>query len=549
MPENLICRREFIKLLGLGVYCGMAMPGISEMTLTQDRPNVIIILADDLGFGDLGCYNKGSKIPTPNIDRLADNGIRFTDAHSTSAVCTPSRYALLTGRYSWRTRLKKGVLSQFAPPLIETDRLTLPKLFKKRDYHTACIGKWHLGLGWQFKEGCSYDYQRRWHPAEQEKIDFSKPLAISPNDYGFDYFFGISCSNNTHPYSFIENRWLLEIPDHPKISIYDYESRGLAASNWDTQLTDTVLKNKAIEFINSHVKSKPEKPFLLYFSATAPHRPCVPPDTARGCSRAGLRGDMVCGLDSIVGQLTESLKENGIYENTLIIFSSDNGAEPGDPEYLLDSLVKKPLKTLSAPSYYKQGKSGIVSGFTATKGSWVTYNHRSNGDFKGYKTYIYEGGHRVPFIISWPAGILRQKTCNETISLIDLMASFAKLLDITLPENCAEDSYNVLPALLGHKYKSPIRGPLVHHSARGMFAIRKGQWKLVAGLGTGGSSLPVVTTPGANGPQGQLYDLKNDPAETRNLWLEHPDIVSELTQLLEAIVNGSACTKNGSLHG
>jgi arylsulfatase A-like enzyme len=301
------------------------------------EPNIIFIMADDMGYGDVSCYNPDSKIPTPNMDRLAEEGLRFTDAHSPSAVCTPTRYGVLTGRYCWRSRLKRGVLYGYEPPLIERDRLTVAGLLKKAGYNTACIGKWHLGLGFTTKAGQHIDLDRPlpWPNADramEEKIDFSKPIKGGPVELGFDYFYGTSgCPTCQPPYGFIENDRFVELP-----SVYHdrpvYTSRpGMMAPGWEHREADPTIAQKAVEYIEAQASS--DKPFFLYLTSDAPHEPCVEgvvPEFARGKSHAGPRGDLVWLFDWMVGQVMEALDRTGKTEDTLLIVTSDNGALPGD---------------------------------------------------------------------------------------------------------------------------------------------------------------------------------------------------------------------------
>ncbi len=475
------------------------------------HPNIVFILADDMGYGDVGCYNPESKIPTPNMDKLAEEGMIFTDAHSPSAVCTPTRYGLLTGRYCWRTSLKKGVLYGYEPPLIETDRMTVGKLLQNAGYHTACIGKWHLGLGYTPKEGRQLDFDRPlpWGNATrdfEEKVDFSKPLFGGPNALGFDYFFGCSgCPTCQPPYGFIENERFVVEPD-----FYDAEPaftsrKGMTAPGWEHYKADPAFADKAHEYI--HERAESDQPFFLYLAPSAPHEPCVEgvvPPFARGKSDAGPRGDLVWLVDWMVGRVMTALEETGQTENTLIIASSDNGALPGDRI---------------------RGQQGMAG--------YNTYGHKSCGDWRGYKAHIWEGGHREPFIARWPGRIEAGSSCGHLACLTDFISACADIVDQPLPDGAAEDSESLLPALLHGDAADPIRSDLIHHSSNGVFSIREGEWKLIVGTeGSGGWPPPSGGGP-QEGTPGQLYHIENDPQESENLWAERPEMVARLARLLE----------------
>ena len=447
-----------------------------------DRPNIVFIMADDMGYGDLGCYNKKSKVPTPNMDRLARQGIRLTDAHSPSAVCTPTRYGVLTGRYSWRTRLKRGVLWGFSPALIDTGRTTVASLLKQRGYNTGCVGKWHLGLG------------------SAEKTDYAQPLVPGPNSYGFDYFFGIPASLDMEPYLFVENKRPLELPTETVAASKMRRQGGggfwragpISPSFRHIDVLPRIAR-QAVAFIN---RQSDEKPFFLYFPLSAPHTPWLPTAEFEGKSEAGPYGDFTVQVDWTIGQVLKALDEQKLANNTLLIVTSDNGAH-------------------WKPSDIKQ------------------YGHRANRHLRGQKADIWEGGHRVPFIARWPGKITPGTTSDETVCHTDLLATCAAIVGADLPKDAGEDSYNILPALLGEKRDRPIREAIVHHSVSGVFAIRRGDWKLIVGRGSGGFTPPRVIKPKPGEPIGQLYNLADDPAETKNLYQDRPEIVARLTALLE----------------
>lgn len=455
-------------------------------------PNIIFILADDLGYGDLGCYGS-EKISTPNIDKLASQGIRFTDAHSSSAVCTPSRYSILTGRYCWRTKLKRSVLWGYSFPLIEPERPTIATLMKKRGYHTAAIGKWHLGLQWP-----TQNYEPLKNPNEKyPNIEFLKPIKGGPRALGFDYFFGISGSLDMSPYCFIENEHTVGIPSVPKDPLYQQQGEGFMVPGWRDDNVDVKFTEKTIQFIQDHTEYNKDQPFFIYLATAAPHRPCdVQPDFVKGKSKAGDRGDMVVLFDWVVGLINDELERLGLNESTLIIVTSDNGAR-------------------------------------ATCFNGEDYGHKSNGPWRGQKGDIWEGGHREPLIVNWPKFIKPNLISKETLCLADFFATFAALLSLPCPTEFAEDSFNMLPIILGEIQKNTIRNSIIHHSSNGKFSIRQKNWKLVKGLGSGGFTLPARIIPKKGDPKGQLYDLELDPYEKYNLWKKEPEIVNRLERALK----------------
>ena len=472
-------------------------------------------MADDMGYGDVSCYNPGSKIPTSNMDRVATEGLQFTDAHSPSAVCTPTRYGILTGRYCWRSTLKRGVLYGYEPPLIERERLTVAALLKKAGYSTACVGKWHLGLGYSTKPGQHIDFDRPlpWPNADramEEKIDFSRPIKGGPVELGFDYFYGTSgCPTCQPPYGFIENRHFVELPGvyHDK-PVYTSRS-GMMSPGWEHKDADPKITEKAVEYIEQQAGS--DKPFFLYMSSDAPHEPCtegVVPEFARDKSQAGPRGDLVWLFDWMVGQVVQALDRTEQIENTLLIVTSDNGALPGDR-----------VRNEEGREVYR------------------IYDHKSCGNWRGYKSHIWEGGHREPLIARWPGHIQPGSTTDELTCLTDFMATCAAIVGEELPDDAAEDSYSVLPILLGEENAQPMRSDVIHHSSTGVFSIRRGSWKLILETqGSGGWPPPRDDGPKPGTP-GQLYNIAEDPREQSNLWSKHPEIVRDLTALLEGYRN------------
>ena len=479
------------------------------------RPNVIFILADDMGYGDLGCQNSQSKIPTPNLDRLAGEGMRFTDAHSPSSVCTPTRYSILTGRYCWRSRLKKGVLGNWQKPLIEHGRMTVADLFRQCGYDTACIGKWHLGWDWPLKDGKQADTTSK--PTRLKgpgkNIDFTKPLAGGPTDRGFDYYFGDDVPNFP-PYCFIENDRVTEIPTEMKPESM-FGLPGPMVKGWKLEKVMPKLTAKAIRYIQDRARKSPRKPFFLYFALTAPHTPIAPSEEFQGKSQAGPYGDFVYQVDDTVGQVLTLLEETGLAENTLLIFTSDNGSP---------------------------GRSGVK--MCGPHRSVEKYGHHPSRPWRGIKADAWDGGHRVPFVVRWPGHVPAGSVNDKLICHVDFMATTAAILGKDLPKHVAEDSYSILPAMLGEKLNQPIRESVIHHSYCGLFCVRKGNWKLILGLGAGGFSGPI-RQPKPGEPLGQLYDMQGDPGEKTNVYKQYPEIVAELSALLDTYKKSGKSTPNG----
>lgn len=472
-----INRRAFCGSLG----AALTLSGLPAYARPAGKrlPNIVYILCDDLGWGDMGVYNPFSAVPTPHGNQLAREGRRFTDMHGSSAVCTPSRYSILTGRYCWRTTLKKGVLNGYSPDLIEPGRMTVASLLKSQGYYTAGVGKWHLGLG------------------DEPRTDYAKPLRPGPLDHGFDYYFGIPASLNMIPFVYIENDHVVEAPTG-----YNPGSKGPFGTLWEAGpmaphfVMDQVLptiNQKAIDIIHERA-AKPDQPFFLYLPYPSPHNPWLPLPQYQGKSRAGKYGDYVVEVDAMLGQVMQALRETHLDEDTILIYTSDNGAD-----WRIDNVSR--------------------------------YEHRANADWRGEKADVWEAGHRIPFLARWPGHIPADTVCDEMCSLTDLLATVAALTGVKLPDNAGEDSYDMLPALLGTNQK-PIRDFLVSESVDAMMTIRDKEWKLAEGLGSGGFSAPRRVTPGPGGPLGQLYNLRTDPRELHNLYQEHPEIVERLTKLL-----------------
>lgn len=479
----------------------------------QEKPNIVIIYTDDQGYGDVSALNPDAKFKTPNIDRIANEGLVFTDGHSSDAVCTPSRYSLLTGRYSWRTSLKKGVLGADGSCLIEKNRMTIASLLKDNGYNTAMVGKWHLQMEFEGRLG--------------KDRDWSKPFTDGPIEKGFDYFFGIPASMNYGVLTYLENDRILDPPvlwtkkkpnqnprSYKNSSPAEYrmtppfekeqkEGKGWVevAPSFNDELVLQTFAEKAVYYINQATKDA--KPFFLYLPLTSPHLPHATHPDFQGLSDCGNYGDFMMETDYRVGQVLNALKENNLEENTLVIFSSDNGAET---------------------NYIYQRE---------------TYNHYSNMNFKGGKRDIYEGGHRVPFLMRWPKVIAPGKKVSIPVCQTDYLATIADIIGANLPDNTGEDSASMYPLLLSEKGINKERGPIIHHSASGHFAIRDGKWKLNLLRGSGGSLKPRFIEIKEGGAPYELYNMEDDPEETKNLYFENPQIVEDLVQkFIKIIKNG-----------
>ncbi|MBX9654071.1 arylsulfatase [bacterium] len=482
-------------------------------------PNIVLILADDLGYGDVHCYNpERCKIPTPNIDRLAAEGMRFTDAHSSSAVCSPTRYSILTGRYHWRSRLQKGIVNVWEPPLIAADRLTIPALLKRRDYHTSCIGKWHLGWDWPFSEK---EFKRLKEVASKIKADqipteadiktwnkvFSETIRGGPTTRGFDTYFGTDIPN-WPPFCFIENDRTLGVPSAylPARLFRDNQAslQGPALQGWSLEKILPTLGDHACEYVAANLKRK--EPFFLYLPLTSPHTPLAVNAEWKGKSHLNPYADFVMETDGLVGRILTAIESNGGADNTIVIFTSDNGCAPY-----------------------------IGAKFLETMG------HFPSGPFRGYKADAFEGGHRIPFIIRWPGTVTAASVCSQTVCSVDLMATLAEIVGASIPTNAAEDSISIVPLLKGEG--RPIRESLVHQSIDGVFAIRKGDWKLILGPGSGGWSEPRDHSPAANAlPQKQLYNLRDDLAEKKNVIDVHANVAVEMGALLDKLIDDGRST-------
>ena len=504
--------RTLLRSAALGLGLLAAWPSAAMADHHEAKPNILFILADDLGYGDIGCYNPEAKAPTPNIDRLAREGMRFTDAHSPSTVCTPTRYSLLTGRMAFRNGMKGVFTGAGGPCLIKEDRLTIAGMLRDQGYTTAMFGKWHIGLTFYDKDGKPITKNGL---EAVKRIDFSQPITGGPIDRGFDQFFGTACCPTTDwLYAYIDGDKIPKpptrivdrkpLPKHP----YSRDTRpGMLAPGIDLEEVDMVFLQKSLEFLESHKQKSPDKPFFLFHSAQAVHLPSFAGRAFKGKTKAGPHGDFIFELDYIVGRLMSKLDQLGYGENTLVIFSSDNGPE--------------------VPTAIDMRK---------------THKHDGARPWRGVKRDQWEGGHRVPFIARWPKKIKDGSTSPQTICLTDVMATCAALTGATIPPNAAEDSYNILPVLLGQAGDKPVREYTLHQTISLALAIRHGNRKYLDHKGSGGNNYgregewgmkQFALPERAPDAPGQLYDLSKDPGETTNLYNEYPEIVKALKGKLE----------------
>ncbi|MDF1657344.1 MAG: arylsulfatase [Verrucomicrobiales bacterium] len=501
-----------------------ALSLVANIALTApSHPNIVYILADDLGIGDLSCYNEESRIKTPYVDRLAAEGMRFTDAHTPSAVCTPTRYGILTGRYCWRTRLKQRVLDGIDPPLITPDQITVPGFLREAGYDTHCVGKWHLGMTWTGLDGKpmpAVPIDRRFPPRPGDDVDYTVPVTGGPIDVGFDSYFGISASLNMPPFCYLVNDrpYLIPTLRQPAIRTeFIVIDEGMRSPDFSIYGVMPRLTGEAVRVIENQATEAPDKPFFLYAPLTSPHLPVVPNEEFRGLSEAGDYGDFVVETDAFLGAILESLDQTGLVENTIVIFTSDNG---GLYHYW-------DLKEADDLAFHRPSGRGS---------SMKEFGHQGNIHLRGTKADIWEGGHRVPFVVRWPGKTPAGAVSDELIELTDLLATCAALVGHDLPPGAGEDSFNVLPALLSAAPEEPVRDFAVHHSLWGDFAIRQGPWKMIPQRGSGGFSRPrEIDVAKEGGPDGQLYHLDEDPSETKNLWDAHPEVVKELQALLQKV--------------
>ena len=477
------------------------------------KPNIIYILADDLGYGDVACYNVASKIPTPHLDRLAREGMRFTDAHAASAVCTPSRYNLLTGRYCWRSRLKRNVLFEWDRALIEPGRLTVAGLLRGEGYRTACLGKWHLGWEWRTLDGryaCEADSGVEVRDVEQryelgKRIDYGARLRGGPVDHGFDSYFGIDVPNFP-PYTWFADDRLTDVPTVEKPESM-FGAPGLMAPGWTLERMLPELTGRAVGMIEDHAAepAASRQPLFLYFALTSPHTPICPNEPFLGSSAAGRYGDFVVETDWCVGEILDALERTGLAEDTLVIFTSDNGPES--------------LRAAAGGTYEHARQFG----------------HYSMAHLRGVKRDLWEGGHRLPFIARFPGVTPAGSTCDQFVCLGDLMATCAELLGVKLPADAGEDSVSMLSLLRG-RTDQPTREHMVYHGASGHFALRQGRWVFIDAPSGGEWEEPAWFRQErgyeAHDCPGELFDLHDDISERFNRYNDWPEIVAELATTL-----------------
>jgi arylsulfatase A-like enzyme len=490
----------------LAIRLALFALALSAVTRAAERPNILYIMADDLGYGDVSAFNPHSAWQTPHLDRLAHEGIAFTDAHAASSLCTPSRYATLTGRYAWRGILKQGVAPGFGTPIIEPQRQTVANFLRDHGYTTAMLGKWHLGLDWV-----------RTGP-KPEEVDFAQPVGGGPTAHGFDRFLGISASLDMPPYVWIHNDRATAIPtarvgDSPAPKLF---RAGPIGPDFRMEDVQPRLTGEAIRYVQERGAARDGKPFFLYLALAAPHTPILPTREFDGKTGKTSYGDFVTQVDADVGRILAALEASGLAKNTLVIFTSDNGFAPA---------ANVPLHT--------------------------SVHHDPSGGWRGYKSDLFEGGHRIPFIARWPGVTTAGRTCADPIEQLDLFATCAQVLDAKLPDNVAEDSISYLALLRGEKPATAPRVGYVSHSGEGRFAITEGRWKLLLWPGSGGWSPPTPhpsqwlktdATDLATLPPFQLYDLRVDPAEKDNLAAAHPEIVQRLGHLMRATLERGRST-------
>ncbi|MDO6602856.1 sulfatase family protein [Arenibacter palladensis] len=471
------------------------------------KPNIVIIYADDMGYGDLHAQNPDSKIPTPNLDQLASEGMRFTDAHSSSGICSPSRFALLTGTYHWRRQF--SIVGAFGEPFFDKSDVTLPQVLKDIGYQTACIGKWHLGWNWKFKNEPSGEVKQSGKKIgfyRPQDIDWSQSITGGPLDRGFDYYFGDG-TINFPPYAWIENDSFIQLPksvmdsDNVGFDIEEgkWEFRpGPKVEGWNPYEVLPRLTKKTVEWIR---RQDNKKPFFLYFALPSPHAPIIPNEEFKGKSAAGPYGDFMFQTDWVAGEVLKALKEKGLEENTIVIFSADNGPE----RYAFERAEK--------------------------------YGHFSMGKFRGLKRDVWEGGHHVPFIVKWPNHIKPGSVSKEVISQVDIMGTLASITNASLPSKAAPDSYNLTPLLLGKAYSSPLREATVHNTFEEIWGLRKGKWLYINGPSGEHSNMPESFKE-LRGYEdfesdGLLFDMAIDSEQTNNLYDQYPEIILDMQGILE----------------
>ncbi|MGM0375299.1 MAG: sulfatase family protein [Bacteroidota bacterium] len=515
-------KMKWIAMAGLLPWYAAAPLSAKTAGNDEKLPNIIFVFADDMGYGDVSALNSAARTQTPAIDKLAEEGIIFTEAHASASVCTPSRYGLLTGRYAFRSEHAARGIGGFHKSVIESGRETLASVLNGAGYATACVGKWHLGVDWQTRDGSGKpDLNAK---TGHSNVDYTKKINQGPNDYGFDYSFIHPASLDIPPYMFLRNHEVID-PDVILTTDHYPVQKEETEYAWDRKHTNdkdvywekgvwwrlgemsrsfriedchTEIVEEGVAFVNQQARNNPEDPFFLYLPLTGPHTPWMPTEQFQGESNVGLYGDFILDIDHAVKQIKEALISNGIEENTLLIFSSDNGA------------------------YWPQEEVEL-------------YAHDSNEGRKGQKGDVWDGGHRIPLIISWPAKMEQPSEYPHLVSLTDFFATFSDLIGKEPSKDMGEDSFSFWQVLNGES-RAPIRQSMVHHSAGDFYSIRSDDWKYIEGLGSGGFSHPTQLSPEENSPKGQLYNLEEDPLESQNLFLKYPGKVSELSSSLQEIV-------------
>jgi len=509
---------NFASLCAVGL--GSILAGMNCMA--QEKPNVVIILADDMGYGDVSCNNPMARTRTPNIDKLSLTGISFKDAHSGGAVSIPSRYGILTGRYFFRApaqRAYRGYLS----PYIENGRETIGSMMQKAGYTTACIGKWHLGLNWKYLDSSEKFNLDKSRPG-YSNTDFTAEITGGPNSLGFDYSFILPASLDMAPYVFVKNN---KVVDNEIILVTDKYPKKLDNTGyfWDRRKTNEndiywdhgvwwrngeisksfeveecldVIVNEGVAFIKNQAENNPEKPFMLYLALTGPHTPWVPSDKYKGTSEMGTYGDFVSMVDGVVEQVTEILKSLGIYENTLLIFASDNGAP-------------------------------------WTENDIQCFAHQSNRGRRGQKGDIWDGGHHIPLFVTWPSRIKKPASYSYTMSLIDIFSTLSEITGVKLNQNSAEDSFSFYSVINGD-YGHPTRDNIISISSANKMAILKDGWKYIDCLGSGGFTDPSNVRTVKGGPRSQLYNLEKDSLESTNMVLKESEKADELSGLMNKLI-------------
>lgn len=474
-------RHSVAALLSITVLATLVAAG--RPVAASDLPHILLIMVDDMGYGDPGCFNRQSRIETPHIDQLARQGMRLTDAHAPGPLCHLSRYGLMTGRYPFRTKVSVWPKQ----PVIEENQVTLASLLQERGYRTAMVGKWHLGFA---------------------ENGYDQPLPGGPIDRGFDSFFGIRASTDIPPYFYIRGDRAVSPPTSQIAANHSEGWSPIQGAFWRAggiapglELKDVLptFTSEAIKVIRDHAPRQASQPLMLYVAFPAPHTPWLPDEEHAGRSRVGMYGDFTMMVDTMIGRILSGLENAGMADNTLVILTSDNG-----------------------PVWYPEDVE--------------RFGHDSAGGLRGMKADAWEAGHRMPFIVRWPGKIAAGSQSAQTICFTDLLATFAAITEAKLADDAGPDSFNLLPVLLGQQPEDqPIRGPLVIASGNGTMTIRRREWKLIEGLGSGGFTKPSRVRPGPADPPGQLYNLQEDQAEQKNLYQDHPDIVAALQAQLRQI--------------